>query len=193
MTFWIWLFGIMTVASGLGVVFARKPLNSALWLVLTLFFVAVHFALLRADFLAVLQVLIYAGAIMVLVVFVIMLLGVDEDVAAARWSEWIGFGAVVATGLFVAMLYVAFQSELSWPIGQQRPIEQFTSVNGAEIGRELFTRFAVPFQLIGFLLLTAVIGAVTLALDPKRPLRPGRGLRAKQVELGKPQQESESN
>jgi len=177
----MWLFGILTVASAVAVVFARKPLSSALWLVLTLFFVAVHFALQHADFLAVLQVLIYAGAIMVLVLFVIMLLGVVDDVASARWREWIGFGAVVSTGLFIAMLYLVLQSGFCWPVGLVQTVSEFASVDGADIGRSLFTTFVVPFQLIGFLLLAAVVGAVVLALDPKRPLRPGRGLRAMQA------------
>ena len=159
-----------------------------MFLVVTLFTVAVHFALMGADFIAALQVLIYAGAIMVLVVFVIMLLGLQPGPGRGWGSEWTSrLVALVVTGIFVGVLLVAVnRGEPVWSTAkkvERMPVEGVEDLplgSADAVGQELFTRFVVPFEIIGVLLFAAVIAAALLAHEPKRPLAAGRGLKAKQ-------------
>lgn len=173
------IFGVLTVLAASAVVFATKPLNSALYLVLTLFLVAVHFALLGADFIAAMQVLIYAGAIMVLVIFVIMLLGLDSPLVRPKSITQLGFSFFTA-GLFVVTVFgvVKYSPELhvlGGPLSKSNP---FPSGSVEAVGAVLFTKYIFPFELASLLLLAAIIGAVLLASEKKRPLDKGRGLKA---------------
>lgn len=195
----IWIFGLLTVLSAFGVVASRKSLNSALFLVATLFFVAVHFALLGADFLAALQILIYAGAIMILVCFVIMLLGLEKDADRDAPKVPSLFAAIFVAVLFGILSFVIqdksldlhFTDYLANP-GQIERVdgvaiasESELEVAGArEVGKLMIEKYLVPFELSALLLLAAIIGAVSLAYEPKRPLRRGRGLSAMQDKLG---------
>ena len=150
-----------------------KPLNSALCLVSTLYLVAVHFAIQGADFVAALQVLIYAGAIMVLVIFVIMLLGADAEVKE-KFLKLHGVIGAALCGIFVSILYVAF-SNMQFPEANSTQ-----SVRGTTeaIGALLFNQFLYPFEIVSLLILAATVGAVLLAQDKKRNLPEGRGLKA---------------
>lgn len=167
------IFGLLTLISAAGVVFSTKSLNSALWLVATLFFVAVHFALLDASFLASLQVMIYAGAIMVLVVFVIMLLGLESDIESVAPKIPRGLSVSLVAALFSFLFFSVINS----PIAKSTSNKEF--VTGAkEIGEVLLTQHLAGFELAAVLLLAAVVGAVALAHDPRPPLPKGRGLAA---------------
>lgn len=197
------IFGALTVLSACGVIFARRPLNSALSLVVTLFLVAVHFAMMGAQFLATIQIMVYAGAIMVLVIFVIMLLGSEAEGRAVEGrGQYIGVSTyfiVLATCLFVGVLFAVIERGFVFPLGssvpggrevrasyseqsnneqshsEQRQIEGSTEA----IGQLLFTEYLFPFELASLLLLAAIIGAVLLAQEVRRPLPEGRGLKAK--------------
>lgn len=192
MTISMLIFGVLTVISGLGVVLAPKTIHSALFLILTLFLVAVHFALLDAHFIAALQVMVYAGAIMVLVVFVIMLLGLDEQVVNRPLEASKYFGAVVSAalgGLLIAASVMGGAGSSSW----ERALASGSSVGhgtAAEVGKLLFTKLLYPFEVTSVLLLAAIIGAVILAHDRRTPLPAGRGLRAKQQEIGTARKET---
>jgi len=174
------IFGVMTVLTASGVIFSRKAMHSALFLVATLFLVAFHFALLGADFLAALQVLIYAGAIMVLVIFVIMLLGLREGINPEEKISRPDMAiptvlATIMSGLMLGLLVFAFWQGVTLPEGSE-PREMVGTAKA--IGQVLFTKYLYPFELVSLLLLAAIIGAVVLAFDAKRPLAPGRGLKA---------------
>jgi len=174
-----YILGALTVISSFGVVSARKPLNSALWLVVTLFLVAAHFALLEAHFLAATQILIYAGAIMVLVIFVIMLLGLEEDPSERVFSSPSHVAIGVICLLFVAALVSVFSREilgLTTGLAPASPVAELGTTE--QVGEALMTKFALPLQIIGLMLLAATIGAVVLAFEKKRPLAKGRGLQA---------------
>jgi NADH-quinone oxidoreductase subunit J len=164
------IFGILTLVSAGGVVFSRKSLDSALCLVATLFFVAVHFALLNSSFLATLQILVYAGAIMILVVFVIMLLGLESD------TERIEVGIPKSLSLLLVGILFSFltYSVITQPF---EPAQGFYA-SAKDIGYALLTKHVAGFELAAVLLLAAVVGAVTLAYDPRPPLPKGRGLSA---------------
>jgi NADH-quinone oxidoreductase subunit J len=149
------------IASALTVVLHPNPVKSALALIVTLFVLAVVFVFLEAHMIAALQVIVYAGAIMVLFLFVIMLLNVGDDVperhvprhAALALGAWLG-GAVMAGELTWLFLHTSFGAPAAAPQGY----------GGAEgVARSLFTDFLLPFELTSILLLVAVVGAVVLA------------------------------
>ena len=179
MTTAMFIFGVLTVLSACGVVFSVKSLHCALWLVVTLFLVAVHFALIGADFIAALQILVYAGAIMVLVIFVIMLLGLNEQGEPRRFDVST-YLAVVVTGTFVGLLMFMVKHPASFGAFPDLPSAPVAG-DPASVGYVLFTRFLYPFEVTSVLLLAAIIGATVVAYEPKRPLPPGRGLKAKQT------------
>lgn len=184
------VFGVLTILAAAGVVGFKKPLNSALCLVLTLFLVAVHFAMLDAHLLATLQILIYAGAIMVLVIFVIMLLGIETEEISSKKERVLGGAAFLLAASFMVLCTLSISGLADFSI-----VKGLGIASGAEtissdlsdgfgstkaVGELMFTRYILPFQLVGLLLLAAIIGSVLLAQDSKRPLPAGRGLKDKQ-------------
>jgi NADH-quinone oxidoreductase subunit J len=152
------------VAGALGVVFGRNPVHAALSLVLTLFGVAVLFVEENAQFLAAVQIIVYTGAIVVLFLFVIMLLGVDrtERVLADQFRGQ----RFVATGLGALVLAeVLLLGTGHWTTGAHattgalsRPLS-----NVAQLGRAIFTTYLLPFEITSALLVVAVVAAVVLA------------------------------
>ena len=162
------------LAGAIGVVVARNPVHSALMLVMTLFGVAVMFVLQRADFLAAVQVIVYAGAIVVLFLFVIMFLGVDreEDIAKEplRGQRPLA-AALVALGITGILLL----GEVSrWTTGQPHVAGSDTGAPNVNLlGKSLYTTYLFPFEATSALLIIAVVGAVVLARRPP----PSRGRR----------------
>lgn len=166
------------VLGALGVVFARHPVHSALSLVATLLGVAVLFVAQEAHFLAAVQVIVYAGAIVVLFLFVIMLVGVDREENVD--AEPLRGQRVVGLGLGLALLFlvvVLFQLGSSWSTGEPsvRGVTRVEAAPGVEpvenveqLGRSLFTDFLLPFEITGVLLVIAVVGAVVLARRPSK-------------------------
>ena len=161
-----WSFATMAILSALLCVTQRNPVSSAMWLVVTLFSLAGLFVILEAHFIAAMQVLVYAGAIMVLFLFVIMLLNLGRD----ERSDMLGrFGAIVMIGvasLMVTELWVLKDArpaaELVLPAGTLARDAAQQGAVGAVAG-PLFRDFLVPFELTSILLLAAVVGAIVLA------------------------------
>jgi NADH-quinone oxidoreductase subunit J len=158
----------LALTGALGVVLARNPVHSALLLVVTLISVALLFLLLDAQLVAVVQVIVYAGAIVVLFLFVIMLLGVDreeslEDPVRIQRPAALGLGAVLVVEIFVL-------AGRTWTTGApssrgslDKPIDGQQIGNVERVARVLFTDFAWAFELTAALLVIAVVGAVVLA------------------------------
>ncbi len=153
----------LCVALALGVIFNTSPVGSAMCLIAMMLGLSGIFVLLQAHFVAILQVIIYAGAIMVLFMFVIMLLNLKEA-AAADWvtrnnNLFISImTGVLAIGILYKIVDVIFMSELNSPATLP---DSFGTV--ATIGESLFTDFVLPFEVASLLLLAAMIGAVVLA------------------------------
>jgi len=161
------LLAIVAVGAALGMLFSRNAVHSALFLVLTMGVISVFFLILAAPFIAMVQVTVYAGAIMVLFLFVIMLLGAEglrRQQSALPWQPWL---AGVLGVLFVAALgYIVFvQGGGSLTGGSTQPIAPDFGGPKA-IGLELFQNYLLPFELTSFLLLVGMIGAVVLTRDP---------------------------
>ncbi|MET0401156.1 MAG: NADH-quinone oxidoreductase subunit J [Cystobacter sp.] len=156
-------FAILTVVSALFVIFARSPINSAMSLVATFFFLAGIYVLLWAHTVAVLQVLVYAGAIMVLFLFVIMLLNLGESTTAGpRLTLSRVAGGVAAAGLLgvlvTALSRIPTTSTLTGP---QAVSQGFGTLE--VIGQALYTRWLLPFEAVSLLLLVGMVGAVVVA------------------------------
>src|SRR5262245_17358400 len=167
------VFAVAALAGAGGVVMARKPVHAAMSLVLTLFSVAVFFVMQGAHFLAAVQVIVYAGAIVVLFLFVIMLLGIDkDDVLDEPLPAQRPLAIGVGVALFAGLLLVA---KILTPTGapaSRGSATQGDVANVERVARSLLTDFLWPFEITSALLVIAVVGAVVLA----RRSGPGREL-----------------
>jgi NADH-quinone oxidoreductase subunit J len=158
------LFAITALAGAGGVVMARKPVHAALSLVMTLFSVAVFFVMQGAHFLAAVQVIVYAGAIVVLFLFVIMLLGIDqEDVLDEPLPAQRPLAMIVGVALFAGLIFLARILEPTGAIADRGSATQGDVPNVERLARSLFTDFLWPFEITSALLVIAVVGAVVLA------------------------------
>jgi NADH-quinone oxidoreductase subunit J len=152
----------VAVAAALGMVIARSPVTSALWLVLNLFCVAGLYLTLNASFIGVIQILVYAGAIMVLFLFVIMLLNLSAlpEMEEINWAGVGGF--ILGMGVLSQLLYVV---ALEFDLGVEPVGAEVAAQTGAaaSLGEVLFTRYALHVEVAGILLLAATVGAVMMA------------------------------
>ena len=166
-----YLMAAVTVAAGLCVVSARNPVHSVLWLILAFFSAAGLFVLMGAEFLAMLLVVVYVGAVAVLFLFVVMML--DVDFAALRQ----GFARYIPLGLLIAGFLAAEMVVVSTTVATQgaakdnlTPMASGAGVdvtNAEAIGRVLYTDYVYFFQAAGMVLLVAMIGAIVLTLRHK--------------------------
>lgn len=161
-----WLFAGVAIVAALLCITRRSPVASALWLVTTLFALAAIFVVLEAQFIAAIQVLVYAGAIMVLFLFVIMLLNLGRG-GPGDMIGWTGRAVMVTiAGLLAAELLVVTRvipaEDIRLPAGT---FVQLTESQGAVgvISGPLFRDYLVPFEITSILLLAAIVGAVVLA------------------------------
>ncbi|MBI4642991.1 MAG: NADH-quinone oxidoreductase subunit J [Deltaproteobacteria bacterium] len=153
------LAGVALVSGGL-VVFQRHPLRSALWLIVNFFAVAGIYLLAHAEFIAAIQVIVYAGAIMVLFLFVIMLLNLrqpEEELRFLHLGQKVG-GITLA--VFTGLLMVYTITQVVLPPGKEAPPGLG---NTESIAKLLFTDYLLPFEVTSVLLLVAIVGAVVLA------------------------------
>lgn len=156
-----WLFGILSflaIMFALMVVFSRNPVNSVLYLVLTFFCIAGHYLLLNAQFLAVVHIVVYAGAIMVLFLFVIMLMNLNQDTEPQKtvMSKIIA-GTIGGLLLFVLVGALKGADQMQQV---QTGNSQIGLVKG--LGKVLFGEFLFPFEVASILLLAALVGAIMI-------------------------------
>jgi NADH-quinone oxidoreductase subunit J len=170
-----WIAAFVCVAGAFGVVFSRNPVHAALSLVATLFGIAIHFVNLNAHFLAAVQVVVYAGAIVVLFLFVIMLLGVDraEELETEPLAGQRPAAAVIGVA-GIALLTLLAVRGVQVTTGQ---VSSVASLRGKAsnielLGRALFTDYVFAFEVTSVLLVIAVVGAVVLARRNRREVVP---------------------
>ena len=168
-----WIFFASAVLSAAMCILRRNPVSAAMWLVSTMFSLAGIFVIMDAPFLAMIQVLVYAGAVMVLFLFVIMLLNLDVTASDVRGSLSIG-GAVAVTGLLIVelgALWVYTPDRLAQellPAGATTfpggiPADAMSGNIVLDVAKPLFDAYLIPFEATSVLLLAAVVGAVVLA------------------------------
>jgi len=163
------LASVMVLAGAVGVIAYRNPVHAALGLVLTLFGVAVHFVSMEAHFLAAVQVIVYAGAIVVLFLFVIMLLGVDraEDLDVEPFK--IQRPLAVIVGASVTGLVIAAVGRGSSTLGEMSDAAAPGDDNIRALARNLYSDHVLAFELTSVLLIVAVVGTVVLTRRSRRP------------------------
>jgi NADH-quinone oxidoreductase subunit J len=189
----------VTVLAGFGVVSARNPVHSVLWLILSFFSAAGLFVLLGAEFLAMLLVVVYVGAVAVLFLFVVMMLDVDFTALRQGFARYMPLGLVIAGLLAAEMVLVSTTVASRGAAGaNDTPMASGAGVdvtNAEAIGRVLYTDYVYFFQAAGLVLLVAMIGAIVLTLRHKPGVRrqvimdqvlrtPGTGMRVVDLKPG---------
>ena len=157
-----YLTAFVAVVAAILVTQSRNPVNSALWLVTNFLCLAVFYVMLEAPFMAAIQIMVYAGAIMVLIVFVIMLLNLGNDLRKKHLHGIAGGGLFAVLMLIVTNRMVANGEATG--TGGEITSEVIQNVGHTElIGKAMFTDFLLPFEIASILLLVAIIGAVVLS------------------------------
>ena len=156
-----YLFATLTVASAILVIFARNPVHSVLWLILAFFNAAGLMLLLGAEFIAMLLVIVYVGAVAVLFLFVVMMLDVDFARLRSGFTKNLPFGLMIALVL-LAEIVIATNARQAGPIIAAPVSSGRAKPNIEVVGEALYGRFLFPFELAGLILLVAMIGAIVL-------------------------------
>jgi NADH-quinone oxidoreductase subunit J len=167
-----YLLGAVTIGAALRVVTARNPVHSVLFLILTFFSAAGLFVLLGAEFIAMLLVVVYVGAVAVLFLFVVMMLDVDFAALRAGFVQYLPLGGIIALVIAGEMVFVSFSVAANGATAKVGGAAPVTDVTNAEaIGRVLYTDYFYFFQASGLVLLVAMIGAIVLTLRQRANVR----------------------
>ena len=168
-----YLLAATTLVAGVAVISARNPVHSVLFLITAFFSAAGLFVLLGAEFLAMILVVVYVGAVAVLFLFVVMMLDVDFVALRQGFARYLPIGAIIAGVLTVEMVIVATSvatlGAASKSTGPATPMPNVTNVEA--IGRVLYTDYVYFFQAAGLVLLVAMIGAIVLTLKHREGVR----------------------
>ena len=155
-----WFLSALTVISALMVLFSKNPVHSVLWLIAVFFAISGHYILMNAQFLAIVNIIVYAGAIMVLFLFVIMLMNLNKE-SEPRKNVWMKLAGAISAGSLL-MILVSL-------VGQATEMKNKTLImkDGdigliKTLGKILFTQYVVPFELTSILFLSAMVGAVVI-------------------------------
>ena len=163
-----WLFSAVTVFAALRVITARNPVHAVLFLVLTFFTCAALWMLLEAEFLAIVLVLVYVGAVMVLFLFVVMMLDINLSPLSEGFIKYLPVGLTVAA-LIVMEMYLVVRAKsvgVETMASELRHGEGYSNVK--ELGSVLYTDYVYPFEIASVILLVAIIAAIALTMR-KRP------------------------
>jgi len=154
-------FAAVMLASAILMITRRNPIHSVLFMLLLFFHIAGLFVLLNAEFLAAVQLIVYAGAILILYLFVVMLLNVDKESMAARANRY--WPWVAAFGILIAGEVVLLVSRGVFPADEGQQPMRLASTGVVSLGTELYTKYLVPFEIASIVLLVGLVGAVMLA------------------------------
>ncbi len=191
-----YLLAAVTLGGGFAVITARNPVHSVLFLILSFFSAAGLFVLLGAEFLAMLLVVVYVGAVAVLFLFVVMMLDVDFSALRAGFAQYLPIGLAVAFVLVTEMVFVAVAVADRGAAAGAMPLVARPELSNAEaIGRVLYTDYVYFFQAAGLVLLVAMIGAIVLTLRHRKGVRrqsisaqvartPATGMQVVQIKSG---------
>jgi NADH-quinone oxidoreductase subunit J len=155
-----YILSAFTLLFAAGVIFSKSPINSILFLILTFFCISGHYIMLNAQFLAIVNIIVYAGAIMVLFLFVVMLMNLNGDTEPQK-SKIVQVCAVLSGGILLTVIVGAFKSySLQLPEGTMNPQSNIGLIK--TLGSILFKDFVLPFEISSVLFLSAMIGAVVI-------------------------------
>ena len=169
-----YLFAAITVASGVMVIASRNPVHSVLFLILAFFNAAGLFVLMGAEFLALILVIVYVGAVAVLFLFVVMMLNIDFVELRQGFLQYLPVGVVIGIVLFVELLLIfgawVVAPDVAKSIAAPTP-SPTTVTNTVALGQLLYTRYVYVFQAAGMILLVAMVGAIVLTLRAREGVR----------------------
>ncbi len=157
-TILFWIFALIAVISALVVILAKNPITSALALIITLFILAGYYVLLCAQFIAAVQIVVYAGAIMVLFLFVIMLLNLQKLPGMFKTTSTTLILGIIVGGLLFLLALRALTG-MSLTEGAAYDVDLGSTAN---LGSKLFTTYLLPFEIASVLLLSAIVGAIVM-------------------------------
>ncbi|MFL5810394.1 MAG: NADH-quinone oxidoreductase subunit J [Flavisolibacter sp.] len=152
-----WILAVVALFSAIMVITSKNPVYSVLWLIVTFFTISAHYILLNAQFLAIVNIIVYAGAIMVLFLFVIMLMNLNKNTEPQK-NKWLKLAGAVAGGCLLLVLVAALRYTE----------KNMTELGGGDIGliqnlgNVLFRQYVVPFEISSILFLSAMVGAVVI-------------------------------
>ena len=165
-----YLFATLTIVPAIAVIFARNPVHSVLWLILAFFNAAGLMLLVGAEFIAMLVVIVYVGAVAVLFLFVVMMLDVDFATLRSGFTRNLPFGIIVALVL-LAEIVIALFARQAGPAFASGNIAVAAQPNIVALGQLLYSRYLFAFELAGLILLVAMIGAIVLTHRSRGDLR----------------------
>ena len=163
-----YVLAVVMVLAALGVITARNPVHAALFLVLTFFNAGGIWLLLQAEFLAIMLVMVYVGAVMVLFLFVVMMLDINVDRLRQGFWSYLPVGAVVGVVMLVEMVMVLAGPYFGLDHMPEPPVAGADYSNTRALGRILYTEYVYPFELASLVLLVAMIAAVALTLRKRK-------------------------
>lgn len=157
-----WFLTVMALSCALGVILSRNPVNSVLFLIATFFAISGHYILLNAQFLAIVNIIVYAGAIMVLFLFVIMLMNLNADTEPQK-NRLVQIAGAISGGTLLLVILAALRTSTI------TTLDQVSTDIGLikNLGKTLFTQFVLPFEISSVLFLSAMIGAVVIGKKEK--------------------------
>jgi len=155
------LFATLTIASSIAVIFARNPVHSVLWLIVSFFNAAGLMLLVGAEFIAMLLVIVYVGAVAVLFLFVVMMLDIDFASLRSGFTRNLPFGIIIALVLLGEMIVAVFAHK-AVPMMAGHQIPEARVPNIVALGQMLYSRYLFAFELAGLILLVAMVGAIVL-------------------------------
>ena len=156
-----YLFATLTIASSIAVIFARNPVHSVLWLIVSFFNAAGLMLLVGAEFIAMLLVIVYVGAVAVLFLFVVMMLDIDFASLRSGFTRNLPFGIIIALVLLGEMIVAVFAHKAG-PMMAGHAIPEARVPNIVALGQLLYSRYLFAFELAGLILLVAMVGAIVL-------------------------------
>jgi NADH-quinone oxidoreductase subunit J len=154
-----WFLTILALMGALMVVSSKNPIHSVLWLIVVFFALTGHYLMLNAQFLAIVNLIVYAGAIMVLFLFVIMLMNMNLETEQPK-NQWLRLAGLIAGGMLMLVMVVALKDTET----KYRGLEGNPGDIGLiqQLGKVLFTDYVLPFEISSVLFLSAMVGAVVL-------------------------------
>jgi NADH-quinone oxidoreductase subunit J len=154
-----WFLSLLAIVGAIMVVVSRNPVHSVLWLIIVFFAISGHYILLNAQFLAIVNLIVYAGAIMVLFLFVIMLMNLNADTEPQK-NKWLKIAGVIAGGALLLVFVAALKNaELKNQMAQMNTGDIGLIRN---LGLALFKDYVIPFEISSVLFLSAMVGAVVI-------------------------------
>ncbi len=154
-----WFLSALALFGALMVVFSKNPVHSVLWLIVVFFAISGHYIVMNAQFLAIVNLIVYAGAIMVLFLFVIMLMNMNTE-SEPQKSNWLRIAAALSGGSLMLILVSALKDNTSKVTGMFTAEANIGLIKN--LGKVLFTDYVVPFEISSVLFLSAMVGAVIL-------------------------------